>query len=304
MKKLTFDTLSRDTFGFAKDHFKHAAVLGLPGLILSMLSALIIAQSPDMSSVGMMFFILGLLSFLATVYAQYGLVSHALGRDEAVLTFGPGHVRLLGANLLYMILLAMVTLVAVGSLMFVGLAGAMGAAGMTISGAEAAIPNMGAGSALLILLVILACFAGVIWFAIRLAAFPAATVAQERMHLLSSFPLTKGQFGPILMTSIVMLLAIFLASIVLVTPLEILFPVAEDALETTMPDGNDFQAVLNMINDVSGPPIKIFLSSVMDWIVTYIVAAPLFAGLSAAIYRHMDGDTVMAELEANKPDTE
>ncbi len=279
MRDLSFGLLAGEAFGFAKHHIKDAAILGLPALIVAVISGWLVSQQ----QMGLLWLV-GILALFAATYAQYGLVHKALGMGPAPRRFTMSHLRLLGGNILMALLLAMIAIVIIGTMMFTGLATILGAAGAgaTANDLGTALQGMGLGSAILALVLLVGGIGFLVWFSVRLSGFAGATVAEDKIYLLSSLPMTKGQVWPLLAMTVVIFLATILAGIVLSV---ITWPILGAEMTNSIMDViKSGEATATEPVPLSGT--QMLVSSVADWLVTYLISMPLWAGLTASVYRH------------------
>ena len=161
--------------------------------------------------------------------------------------WGRPETRLLGATLL----LAFLLFIAV--LFLIVLAVICGAADVMVGGHGAAptTPSSGVRAVVATLALVMALIG--LWIGVRVALYPAATIAEKRLMVFSTWTLTKGQFFRIL-TSIVLVLA----------------PTMVLTLVKTSP----------VLPSVAAAPLALLLS-----VVNAFVEVPLVCGLYAFLYR-------------------
>ena len=132
------------------------------------------------------------------------------------LQWGMPESRLLAANLLLFLLFF------IAVLFLMVLAVICGAAGVLVSGAPAVATAPGAApsSSVTLAVGLLALALGLagVWVGVRVCLFPAATIAEKRVMVFSTWRLTKGQFWPIFAALFIVFLPAVVLTAIRLTP--------------------------------------------------------------------------------------
>jgi hypothetical protein len=196
------------------------------------------------------------------------------------LQWGAMEWRLLGATLLIFLLLiiAMVVFFFLVMLAVVMLAGS-GAIGADTDPQELA-RALGAPGAILLLLLMTVLLVTVIYAAVRLVLVPAATASSGKVQVFETWPLTKGQFWPIL------------GAVVLVSLPSIIAGVLTAAISSTATEEGPVDGTHVL------PAATALVVALLSGAVTAFVQAPLTAGLGAYLYRGLRSDGQEARAQA------
>ncbi|WP_291842894.1 hypothetical protein [Maricaulis sp.] len=144
--------------------------------------------------------------------------------------FGGDELRLIGVNLLYVVVAAVAYF---GAALVIGIFG-FGAVMMAQGGGDSAAIGFGGG--LLAFLAFLAVLVALLVFAIRLASAPALTVLDGRLRFFESWDASKGVFWPLLVSyvvayAIMMVIGGTLGFVVQLALLAALFPMLMDLVD-------------------------------------------------------------------------
>ena len=188
------------------------------------------------------------------------------------LQWGAMEWRLLGAILLIFLLavIAMVVFFFLIMLAVIMLAGS-GAIGPDMD-PEALGRGLGAPGAILLLLLLLILLGTVIYAAVRLVLVQPATAASGKVMVFETWPLTKGQFWPIL------------GAVILVSLPSIISGIVTGAISSSagVEGAREGAQVL--------PPATALVVALLSGAVSGFVQAPLTAGLAAYLYRGLRSD--------------
>lgn len=242
---------------------------------------------------GMAIAILGSLGVVLMIQGAWlRLLTHGRTAVGIPFRFGADELRLLGVNLCLLAFLLLGYIVgAMGFFLIIaGVSFGIGA-GDAAGGAASVFGG------LLFSLVILVVF---VFFALRFAAAPAMTVNEGRFRLFGSFAATKGIWGWMLLSYIVIFFILFFASTVIyMLQLGVAFAGLANMTELvdTIDKGGDVEAVFEMLRQ---PAILIVLGAVLLLQAVYqIFADAMFHSVGAyAAVRHAAGGEPEEDISA------
>lgn len=268
------------TFYFARRHMRHSLWVGLP--MLAAMVAQMLAQGAGHKGVA---FVLSFVVLLAAGTMWASLYRAALYDTPPRLTLWPDRtaLRLVAVNVLTSLLMVLIMAIVIGTAIYMATATLVGAGlsqTMELSTVSAALQMAGPGLSLAILAVCLAGVAAVIWLSVRLCAAQAATVAEGRVMVLSSLPLTKGRFGAIFAAGAVVMLALVLAT-VLAAAVMVMVLVAMGHDLRILTSGDIAVVQQRLLAD----PMTAVLWASLSWLINAAVVYPLSVGLGAAVYQ-------------------
>jgi hypothetical protein len=194
------------------------------------------------------------------------------GEVAAAIPFrlGADEFRLLGVNVLYIVVGTVVYIAALMMFVIFGL----GTAGIVAVGDSSVGAGLGAG--LFMFIAVLAVFAAVIFIAVRLASAPAMTVLDRKFRFFESFDASSGVFWPMLLVYLVVAVMIMILSMIISTAIQLamlgaLFPlIAELSALDDMRGDVSPEDVFAVFGDVLSQP-GTMISLGLGFLLTYFM---------------------------------